>query len=485
MVVPRANDRLWKKEIDDRMTYMKAKKGALLELTIEKMAFGGPGIGFVNGLVVFVPKSAPGDKAIVKVYKKKKDYAEARIVELMEPSASRISPPCPYYAYCGGCQWQHIAYKDQLKYKSDLIREALMNVASLPDVKIKDIIPSEITTGYRNKMEFSFSSRRWVFPDEMPISKDQRSFALGLHLPGTYNKVIDISCCLLQPEEANKILQIVRKEAEATGLPAYDTKFHQGYWRYLTIRHSVAFNEWMVNIVTTQENPAVMKSLAEKLLQRVDNIATIVNNVSRKKAGVAIGDFETAIRGDGSIKEKIGPFVFQISANSFFQTNTRGAERLYQIVKDYAELSGKELVLDLYSGTGTIALYLAPRARKVIGIEINKAAVIDAQRNGLLNGIDNVSFILGDIRDQLPLLRDKPDILILDPPRTGMHKDVAKQIGTLGAPKLIYVSCNPVTMARDLALLKPLYELVEIQPVDMFPHTYHVESVGLLERVGK
>ena len=459
---------------------MAIKKGQSLEVNIEKMAFGGPGIAFVNGMVLFVPKSAPGDRAVVRVYRKKKDYAEGRIVELLEASPARITPPCAYYAYCGGCQWQHISYKHQLKYKADLVREALVNMASLTDVKTKDIIPSEIITGYRNKMEFSFSSRRWALPEEMPVPVSQRNFALGLHLPGTFNKVIDISSCLLQPEEANEILRVVREESEATGLPAYDIKSHQGYWRYLTIRHSVAFNEWMVNIVTAEYNPPVMNSLGDRLLERVPNITTVVNNVSQKKAGVAVGDFEKIVYGRGSIKEKIGPFVFQISANSFFQTNTRGAERLYRIVEHYAELTGKELVLDLYSGTGTIALYLAPRARKVIGVEINKAAVDDAQRNRLLNGIDNVSFMLGDIRDQLPLLGDRPDVLIIDPPRAGIHKDVAKQIESLRAPKLIYVSCNPVTMARDLALLRPSYELVEIQPVDMFPHTYHVESVGLL-----
>ncbi len=463
---------------------MSAKKGQLLELTVEKMAFGGPGIAFLDGLVVFVSKSAPGDRVRARVYKKKKDYAEARIVEIIQPSPARISPPCIYYPYCGGCQWQHIAYKHQLEYKTDLIREAIAKVASLRQVRIKQIIPSQTITGYRNKMEFSFSSRRWVLPEEMPVPEHQRSFALGLHLPGTFNKVIDVSCCLLQPEEANQILMIVRKEAEATGLPAYDIRSHQGYWRYLTIRHSVAFNEWMVNIVTAQDNPLVVKSLTEKLLRRVHNITTIVNNVSRKKAGVAVGDFENVIHGNGFIREKLGTFEFQISANSFFQTNTRGAERLYQIVAHYAELTGKELVLDLYCGTGTIALYLAPRARKVIGVEINKAAVADAQRNRHLNGIENVSFILGDIRDQLSLLGDRPDVVIIDPPRTGIHKDVAKQIEGLGTPRLIYVSCNPVTMARDLALLKSSYKLVEIQPVDMFPHTYHVESIGLLLKPG-
>ena len=459
---------------------MAIKKGQSLELIIEKMAFGGPGIGFVDGFVLFVPKSAPGDKLRVKVYKKKKDYAEARIVEILEPSPARIAPPCTYYPYCGGCQWQHIDYEYQLQYKAGLIREALDKMVGLDSVKIDEIIPSEMVAGYRNKMEFSFSSRRWALPQEMPLSKEEKSFAIGLHLPGTFNKVIDISWCLLQPEEANQILGVVREQAKKSGLPAYDIKSHQGFWRYLTIRHSVAFGEWMVNIVSSEENPPVMKSLADNLLQAVGNIKSIVNNVSKKRAGVAIGDYETVVWGEATIKEKIGHYVFQISANSFFQANTKGAETLYQIVDRYAGLTSRETVLDLYSGTGTIALYLAPRAQKVIGIEINKAAVADANRNREINGIENVSFLQGDIRDQLPLLREVPDILIIDPPRAGMHKDVAKHIAERAVPKLIYVSCNPVTMARDLSLLNNSYELVEIQPVDMFPHTYHVETVGLL-----
>ena len=459
---------------------MAIKKGQLLELNIEKMAFGGPGIGFVDGFVVFVPKSAPGDKVRVKVYKKKRDYAEARIVEILQPSAARVTPACPYYPFCGGCQWQHIAYEHQLKYKVALVREALNKMVGLDTVQIKEIIPSEKITGYRNKMEFSFSPRRWALPQEMPISLEEKSFALGLHLPGTFDKVIDISRCLLQPEMANEILGLVKEQAKKSGLPAYNIKTHQGFWRYLTLRHSVAFGEWMVNIVTSEENPPVMKSLSEKLVEAIAGIKSIVNNVSKKRAGVAIGDYERVIWGEATIKEKIGRYIFQISANSFFQTNTRGAEVLYQIVDRYAGLSGGETVLDLYSGTGTIALYLAPRARKVIGIEINKDAVADAKRNRDINGLKNVSFLQGDIRDQLPLLKDIPDILIIDPPRAGIHKDVAKYIVELSVPKLIYVSCNPVTMARDLSILNSHYELVEVQPIDMFPHTYHVESVGLL-----
>jgi len=459
---------------------MSTKKGQLLELTIEKMAFGGPGIAFLDGLVVFVAKSAPGDRVKARVYKKKRDYAEARIVEIIQPSPARITPPCLYYPFCGGCQWQHLAYEHQLKYKASLVAEALEKIAGINEPEIKPIIPSEELTGYRNKMEFSFSSRRWALPEELPLSKEQRSFALGLHLPGTFNKVIDVSNCLLQPQQANMILNMVKELARNSGLPPYDIKSHEGFWRYLTIRHSVAFDQWMVNVVTSQPNGPVMKALAGKLVEKIPNMKSIVNNVSRRKAGVAIGEYEALIWGEPTIKEKIGSYIFQISANSFFQTNTRGAQRLYQVVDRYTGMSGIETVLDLYCGTGTIALYLAPRAKKVIGIEINRAAVNDAKRNQDLNGIENVSFIQGDIRDQLPLLKQRPDIVIIDPPRAGIHKDVARQILETSAPKIIYVSCNPVTMARDLSLLAEAYELKEVQPVDMFPHTYHVEAVGLL-----
>jgi len=462
---------------------MNIKKGQVLQLKIEKMAFGGPGIGFVDGFVVFVPASAPGDKLRVKVFKKKKDYAEARILEILEPSDARISPPCPYYPHCGGCQWQHIAYTYQLQYKEGLVREAIANIGGLGDAAVKQIIPSELITGYRNKMEFSFSSRRWALPQEMPLSEDEKTFVLGLHVPGTFNKVLDISQCLLQPKTANQILRAVRDEAKQSGLPAYDIKSHQGFWRYLTIRHSVAFDEWMVNIVSSGENPSI-KTMAARLTESVANIKSIVNNISQKRAGVAIGDYEKLVYGQPWIREKIGPYVFQVSANSFFQTNTRGAKKLYDVVADYARLTGKEMVLDLYSGTGTIALYLAAKAARVLGVELNAAAVSDALKNRDLNKVDNASFIQGDIRDQLPLLKEVPDVLIIDPPRSGMHKDAAKQISELGADTLVYVSCNPVTMARDLAMLNEYYELVEIQPVDMFPNTHHVEAVGLLKPKG-
>jgi len=461
---------------------MSIKKGQILQLKIEKMAFGGPGIGFVDGFVVFVPASAPGDEVRVKLYTKKKDYAEGRIVELLKPSEARTLAPCPYYPYCGGCQWQHIKYKYQLRYKESLVTEALNKIAGLGKVAIRQIIPSAVTTAYRNKMEFSFSRKRWALPHEIPLPEDDKSFALGLHVPGTFNKVLDISQCMLQPETGNEILQAVRKEARGTGLPAYDIKAHQGFWRYLTIRHSVAFDEWMVNIVSSEENPLILGAIAARLAESIGNIKSIVNNISTKKAGVAVGDYEKLLYGQPYLMEKIGPLLFRISANSFFQTNTLGAKKLYDIVAEFTGLSGKETVLDLYSGTGTIALYLAPKARKLTGIEINAAAVADAVKNRDLNGIDNVSFVQGDIRDQLPLTTGIPDVVILDPPRSGIHKDVGKQICHLAPPMLVYVSCNPVTMARDILLLKDFYELVEVQPVDMFPHTYHVEAVGLLRR---
>jgi len=461
---------------------MALKKGQILELFIEKMAFGGPGMGLVDGFVVFVPASAPGDKVRVKVYKKKRDYGEARILEILEPSVARVPASCPYYPHCGGCQWQHIGYRYQLKYKMQQVREAMERIGGMGRVQINEIIPSDEITGYRNKMEFSFSSRRWALPSEMPIDEKGRGFALGLHVPGTYDKVIDIASCLLQQEQGNVLLRLIRHETEQSGLPPYNIKIHQGFWRYLTIRHSRAFDQWMVNMVTWAEHGPVMNALAQKLTATLSNVTSVINNVSKKKAGVAVGDYEKIIQGQATIQERIGPYLFQISANSFFQTNTAGAERLYGVVAKYAQLSGKETVLDLYSGTGTIPIYLSSKAGQVIGIEISKAAVEDAIRNCELNRVDNVTFVQGDIRDQLPLLRQKPDLLIIDPPRTGMHKHVVKQVLDLVPNRIIYVSCNPTTLARDIALLQDRYELIELQPVDLFPHTYHVETVALLAK---
>ncbi len=460
---------------------MNLRKGALLELDIEKPVFGGLGLARLDRFVVLVRGGLPGDRLRALVTRRKKDYAEARTVEVLEPSPDRVQPPCPYAGYCGGCQWQHARYERQLQYKSQVVRESVSHIGGVAAELVRETVPSPEIFGYRNKMEFSFSDRRWYLPEDMASKPDGQDFALGLHIPGTFDKVLDVAACLLQSEYGNRILREVKAYAGASGFPPYGLKSHEGFWRFLTLRHSRAFDRWLVNLVTTHEQPELLGPLAESLASD-PRVATVVNNQSRRKAAVAVGERETVLLGEGSLEDRIGPHTFRISANSFFQSNPPVAERLYRQVLRYAELSGTERVLDLYSGTGTIPIYLAAYADSVTGIEINASAVADAERNCRFNGVDNCRFLCGDIRETLPGISPAPQVLVIDPPRVGLHPDVTAQVLALAPRRLIYVSCNPATLARDLKLLLPDYEPLEIQPFDMFPHTYHVEAVTLLVR---
>ena len=456
------------------------RKGEIIEIAIENMAYGGRGIGRLDGFVVFVRGGVPGDRIKAKIYKKKKDYAEAGLIELLSPSPDREEAPCPYFGYCGGCQWQNVGYEKQLEFKREHVQEPVERIGGIKDITVQPVIPSGNRFAYRNKMEFSFSDRRWYLPDELDRRKDEGEFALGLHVPGTYHKVIDVEACLLQQETGNQILNMVRDYVKGSRIPVYGLKSHQGFWRFLMIRYSVAFDEWMVNLVTSEERPEFVQPLADLLVRRFKRIKTVVNNINSRGASIAVGESEAVLYGDGYIRDRIGPFTFQISANSFFQTNSRAAEQLYQSMATYAEIEGSETVLDLYSGTGTIPIYLANRVRAVTGIEISRSATSDAVRNAKENGLENCRFICGDIREKLADITFRPDLLIIDPPRAGMHKDVLAQAMALSPEKIVYISCNPATLARDLSQMTNEYELLEIQPVDMFPHTYHIEAVAKL-----
>jgi len=461
---------------------MALRKGDMVELKIDRVAYGGQGVARLDGLVVFVRGAIPGDRVRAQVIKKKRDYAEAIITELLASSPDRIEAPCPYHGYCGGCQWQHLGYERQLEYKKGHIIDATVRIGSLQDVPVHDVIPSKNQFAYRNKMEFSFSDHRWFLPHEYENRRGERDFALGLHVPGTFYKVIDVEACLLQHETGNQILREVKKYVRECGIPVYGLRSHQGFWRFLTLRHSTYFDEWMVNLVTSEERRDVVQPLAEALCHSYHNINTVVNNINARKAAIALGQKEMVLSGHGTFQDRIGPFCFQISANSFFQPNPLSAEKLYQKVVAYAELKGSEWVLDLYSGTGTIPIFLSKQANAVIGMEIGESAILDAQRNCETNGIHNCQFVFGDIRERLSSLKLRPDVLIIDPPRAGMHKDVLSKVMELGTERIIYVSCNPATMARDLGMMHQAYHIVEIQPFDMFPHTYHIEAIAKLIR---
>jgi len=461
---------------------MKIKKGQLLELEITGIAFGGRGIAKINGLTVFVEKAVPMDHVIVRIVKKKKQYAEAIVDTLIKPSPFRVTPKCTYSGFCGGCKWQFLQYDKQLEYKKQHVVDSIERIGQIHGVPVHPTIPSPEIFEYRNKMEFSCSDRRWLLPDEMEKSDIDKSFALGLHVPGTFYKVMDTRVCFLQPELGNRILDDVRKFIRTSGVPVYGLRSHIGFWRFLMLRHSAANNQWMVNIITSKEDKKTVQSLADQLVNTYPQIVSVVNNINSSKAGIAMGEYEILLSGQSCIRDKIGEFKFEISANSFFQTNTRGAQRLYETIKKYADLSGDETVVDLYCGTGAIAIFISDAAETVIGIEIAESSVNDAMNNCHINGISNCRFIIGDIKEKLAELKAAPDVMIIDPPRAGMHKDVVHKILELAPARIVYVSCNPTTMARDLSVLKKSYRVLEVQPVDMFPHTYHIESVARLEK---
>jgi len=459
---------------------LKKKKDQQIEVEITDIAYGGRGLVRINGMAVFVDQAIPGDQVLIRLTRKRKNYAEAKVVELIEASPHRLNPPCVYSGFCGGCKWQFLKYDIQLRYKRRHVLESLQHIGQLQDIPVKPTIPSPRIFEYRNKMEFSCTDRRWLTPAEMNQPETNKGFGIGLHVPGTFFKVFDTKRCLLQPDLGNHLLDDVRKFIATSALPVYGLRSHEGFWRFLMLRHSAAFDCWMVNIVTASDDYRAIQPLANLLMDKYPNVIAVINNITSRKAGVTYGEFERTLAGNATIVDKIGSFAFEISANSFFQTNTWGAVRLYDIVKKYAELNTFETVMDLYSGTGTIPILLSEVAETIVGLEMVPSAVADAERNCRNNQVENCRFVLGDIRETLPTISQRPDVLIIDPPRAGMHRDVAQQVLVQLPERIVYVSCNPSTLARDLSLLKEAYQVLEVQPVDLFPHTYHIESVAKL-----
>ncbi len=453
------------------------KRGGEYELIIDDLAFGGKGVARMDHYVIFVKDALPGDRVRARIAKRKKDYAEAYLLEILEPSSYRIEASCPYFKWCGGCTWQNMRYADQLRFKKKIVEDALMRLGALEEVTVHDVLPSPLNLAYRNKMEFSFSDRRWLLPHELHQEDIDRGFALGLHVPGTFDKILHIERCLLQSDTANDILRFTARYLRDKGLKPYGIRSHEGFLRFLIIRQSAFNGEIMVNIVTGYEDPEVLKPLARELRQRFDQIVSVVNNINTRLAQIAVGEKEIVLAGRSYIQDKIGPFVFNISANSFFQTNTRQAERLYAVALDFAEIDRQSVVWDLYAGAGTISLFLAQQAREVIGFEVVESAVADARKNAQEHGIDNVRFVAGDLLKTMVSVQPRPDILIADPPRSGMHEKVLRLITELKPKRVIYVSCNPTTLARDLKILSSRYRVLQVQPVDMFPQTYHIETV--------
>jgi 23S rRNA (uracil1939-C5)-methyltransferase len=472
---------------------MAVKRGKELELRIETLAFGGRGIARQDGYVLFVDGAIPGQRVKARVTRKKRDYAEAVAFEVIEDSDLAVPPVCPHFGICGGCRLQNLDYQAQLRYKREQVIDSLKRIAGLPEPPVAEIVPSEDTLFYRNKMEFSFGRRRWITKEEVDAGtlKEPRDFALGLHVRGRYDRVLNIETCFLQSELTAEIVREARRLTFESGLPAYSTFDHTGFWRFLVLREGKNTGELMVNVVTAEEpqHYPTVKKLAQDLRARFPEITTIVHTVNKTKAQVAIGDEQEVLWGPGFIQERLGKYFFRISANSFFQTNTKGAERLFDVVMQFADFKGSETVFDLYSGAGTISIYVAGSVQKVVGFEVVPAAIQDAVINCALNAVRNCHFVEGDLKDELaqvPVIVARwgsPDVIIIDPPRAGMHPKVVQRLLQLSAEKIIYVSCNPATFARDIKdLIAGGYQLRQVQPVDMFPHTSHIEVVSLLTR---
>jgi len=448
------------------------KKGEEVALTIDRLAYGGRGVGRVDGFVVFVPEVAPGDRVRARPWRIKSGYAEADLAAVDVPSALRAVPPCPHFGPCGGCIWQHVAYEAQTAAKEDIVRDSLAHLGGVRDVEVRPIIAMADPWRYRNKMEFAFH------PDG----------SLGLHRRGAFDRVVAIDACLLQSDAANDILRLVREFADGAGLSRYDARDHTGLLRQVVIREARATGEIMVGVVTTAREVPGLQGLAERLMRAQPRIVGVLHGLNAGPSdGVPLSGL-TVLAGRGHLIEQLAGLRFRIGLETFFQTNTAQAERLAETVEEFASLGGGETVYDLYCGIGTFALALARRAARVYGIEVAPSAVEGARENAVLNAIPNVEFASGDVRTALPELRRRaapPDLLVLDPPRSGAGGRVMRRIAEARAPRVIYVSCNPTTLASDLKdLVAGGYAIRTVQPLDLFPQTYHVECVVLAERSG-
>jgi 23S rRNA (uracil1939-C5)-methyltransferase len=445
-------------------------------VTIDDLAFGGEGVGRIDGYVVFVRGGIPGDQLRVRLDQARARFGRASIEAVLTPSPHRVEAPCQYFGRCGGCRLQHVDYAAQLSFKSKQVADALERLGGLPPVEIRPILAAPETYGYRNKMEFTVASQGPNHP-----------LTVGLHEAERYDRVLDVDRCLLQSERMNALLDESRRFFVEHGLTAYEQDSGEGLLRFLMLREGRRTDEAMVNVVTSSPAVSELAPLAERLAARVKETASVVMNVNPKKASVAVGIEEHLLGGRDHIRESVGGLTFQVSANSFFQTNSAQAERLFTIVLEAAALTGGETVFDLYAGTGAISLLLAQRSRWVYGVEVAQAAVDDAARNAAANGISNCTFLAGEVRFVLPELIAQgvtAQVVVADPPRAGFHPKALASLARLAPARISYVSCNPATLARDLGdLARAGYRVEWVQPVDMFPHTPHIEAVARLERI--
>lgn len=453
---------------------------------ITGVAAEGKSIARVDDMVVFIPYGAPGDVVNIKLDKKKRSYAEAHIVDIVKPSPDRVTPACEHFGVCGGCKWQHIPYESQLRYKRDQVVDALTRIAKVEIPEVNPTLGSKETFCYRNKLEYTFSCKCWITFEDLRSGREiaDRN-ALGFHIPGAFDKVLDIKKCWLQDDLSNRIRLFVRQYALAKGYEFYDIKAQQGLMRTLMVRIA-STGEVMLIVVFARPEQEKIDDLMGAIAAEFPEITSLLYVVNQKVNDTIADQEVITYRGRDYINEEMEGLQFRIGPKSFYQTNSLQAYELYKVARRMACLKPDDLVYDLYTGTGTIANFVARQVKKVVGIEYVPEAIADAKLNSEVNGIDNTIFFAGDMKDVLTdgFIEEhgRPDVMIIDPPRAGMHEDVVNVILNARPERIVYVSCNPATQARDLALMDSLYHVEEVQPVDMFPHTHHVENVVRMTR---
>lgn len=457
----------------------------LENVKIEAVAAEGKSLAHVDGTVVFVEFAVPGDIVNVKVTKKKKNYMEGFILEIVKPSEDRLQPFCEHFGICGGCRWQPLPYDMQLKAKQQQVWDQLVRIGHLEIPDISPILPSDKTKYYRNKLEFTFSNKRWIYNNEDPDSlTDEERLGLGFHVGKFFDKVLDIKHCSLQPEPSNEIRLFIREYAITHNLEFYNIRENTGFLRNIIIRNNQV-GDVMLTVCFAYDDQDKIVPMLDAIAAEFPQIKSL-HYVINEKLNDSISDLDCILyKGEDAIWETMGKLKFKIGPKSFYQTNSEQAYKLYSVAKEFAALTGNEVVYDLYTGTGTIAQFISDKASKVIGIEYVKEAIEDARINAEANGITNCTFFDGDMKDILTadFIKEhgKPEVMIIDPPRAGMHPDVVKVIMEAAPERIVYVSCNPASQARDLAMMSPMYEITAVQPVDMFPHTMHVENVCALK----
>ena len=454
-------------------------------LEITSIAAEGYAIGRDNNQVIFVKYAAPGDVVDVKIVKKKKNFQEGQIIRYQHKSEQRVEPFCPYFTHCGGCKWQHMPYESQLEFKQQQVIDAMERIGGIQGFEVVPILGSEKIQAYRNKLELTFSERAWVI-DYVKGEDKPRPRALGFHIPGQFSQLLDIEACYLMPDYVNQIQRSVKAFCDYRGVSFHDIQRHEGLMRNIMFRCNEK-NEWMIVVAFYENDTEIIEAVMSHIKDNFDRVVSLNYIVNAKMNDSMQGCEVIHYSGAPYLTESLGNYNFIIQPLSFFQTNTQQAKRLYDITKDFAGLTGIENVYDLYTGTGSIAIYVSEGAQNLVGIEYVEVAIEDAKINASNNGVENATFYAGDMKDVLTeTLFEKhgnPDVIITDPPREGMHPDVVERINQSGAKRIVYVSCNPATQARDIKAMQEHYRLVKMQPVDMFPHTHHVENVALLEKI--